>query len=831
MENAKAPLTLWYTQPAGPWVEALPVGNGFLGGMIFGGIDEEVIQLNETTFWSGIPREKTNPDAKTYLSQVRELIFNGQHVEAEKIIEEKMGGPRTQSFEPLGYLYIKTNDDPKKAQAYKRTLNIEDAVATVEYQIDDRIVQREYFCTAPDHMLVVRLTCSMPESLNILASLDSEHPINTIVNEMENDSTLVVKGRAPSNVFPDYHRGNEPPVFYEDEKGMKFEIQLQVLACDGISEVTEKGIHVSGASTVVFLLAAATSFAGPYQDPSNSDVNPARICSSILETAKTCTFDELKARHIEDYQALFNRVSLDLGCNDNAELPTDERLQRIKIQQNDNPLTKWLMQADELEYDREFENDIQKGFDDSQLAALYFQYGRYLLISSSRPGGQPANLQGIWNDLLRPPWSSNYTMNINVEMNYWPAEPCNLHECVEPLIQFVKELSIEGAHVADVNYGMPGWVCNHNSDLWRTANPIFGWPGYMWWPMGAGWILMNVWEHYAFTKDEAFLKDVYPLFKEAVEFLLAYMILDPTGEYLVTVPSTSSENAFFTDDDQRAAVCIASTMDMSIVWNLLTNTIKVCKILGIDDDFCETMENAREKLYPYKISERNPGCLQEWDQDFKEAEPGHRHMSHLYGWHPGYRILPRRQPDLAKAVRCSIERRLAHGGGGTGWSAAWLVNHWARLEDGEGAYNQVLVLLRRSIFPNMFDAHPPFQIDGNFGGTAGIAEMLLQSHGGQQEDDIDEISLLPALPKAWPKGSIKGLRARGGYEIDIDWKAGKLEAATIKASVGGKVRLFAKGPFKITSDTAVNILETKPMLVTFEALPETTYQVHPLKRP
>jgi alpha-L-fucosidase 2 len=796
--------------------------------MIFGLIDEECIQLNECTFWSGHPYDRSNPKLKECLPEARKLVLEGKHAAAEKIIESHMGGPRTQSYEPLGYIFIESASKGVVTD-YRRYLDISTAIAGVEYTIDGVRYSRELLTSAPDNVIAITITCSKANGLAFTARLDSEHPIVTRGAGKGSETVICASGQAPDNVVPVYEESDKA-ISYGKHEGMRFEMQLGILACDGEASTDGNALHVSGATTVTLLLAAATGFAGFDKEPATSDVDPAKVCKDVLDKAKKLGYPTLKQRHLADYTALFGRVAIDLGTSPGASLPTDERLKKVAILSGSNPLTQWLLQAEDIEYERDAENEIQKGFDDPQLAALYFQYGRYLLICSSRPGGQPANLQGIWNDLVRPPWSSNYTMNINIEMNYWPAEPCNLAECVEPLVQFIKELQVEGAKIAKSDYGMPGWVCNHNSDLWRTANTIKGWTGYQWWPMGEAWICRHLWEHYAFTKDKAFLKDAYPIMKGAAEFLLAFMVPDPTGKYIVSVPSTSPENAFLTEDGVKAAVCIQSTIDACIAWDLFTNLAMASKILDIDGKFREKLQKAIAKIYPYQISTRHPGCLQEWDKDYKEAEPGHRHMSHTYGWHPGNRILLHRQPDLAKAVRCTIERRLAHGWGGTGWSGAWLVNHFARMEDAEGAYNKVLLLLRRSIYPNMFDAHPPFQIDGNFGGTAGIAEMLLQSHGGQQEFDVDEISLLPALPRQWPKGFVRGLKARGGYRVDIEWSSGKLESATIASAAGGKVRLRAKGPVKITSDTKVEMVETQGAYVVFHAEPGKVYNVYPFKR-
>lgn len=829
-------MELWYTAPAGAWTDALPVGNGRLGGMIFGWAAEDCIQLNEDTLWSGGPRDRTNPGAKDALPEIRRLLFEGKTAEAEKLIETSTGGPRTQSYQPLGLLNIAFphGDDVRD---YRRSLDLATAIHEVRYACTlggkDTRITREVFASTPDDVMVITCTSREPGVLSLGASLDCEHPFTTRVDESAGVPCLVLQGRVPGNVVPNYHAA-ENPVVYGEAAGMAFEIWLAVHATDGkvtVHATSGKGITIAGATSVSFLLAAATGFNGFDKDPVSDGVDPSVACKRAIGGALRRNVDALRERHVSDHARFFNRVSIDLGHNPAVEaLPTGARLARVKFDgkgKASDPIYKWMLQAGTIaaEYDRDEENEIQEGFDDPGLVALYFQYGRYLLLASSRPGTQPANLQGIWNDMVRPPWSSNYTMNINIEMNYWPAEPCNLAECTEPLVKFVKELAVEGARIARENLGLDGWVCNHNSDLWRTANPITGWTGWMWWPMGSGWICRHLWERYAFSRDEAFLREAYPLMKGAARFYLGYMVPDRDGQHLVTVPSTSPENAFLLPDGGKGAACISSTMDVAIVWDLFTNVMRAASILGIDDAFREEVAAARARLPPLALSTRYPGCLREWDHDPAEAEPGHRHMSHMYCWHPGTQVLLHRQPDLAAAVRKSIERRLASGGGGTGWSCAWLINHWARMEDAGGAYNQVMVLLRRSTYPNMFDAHPPFQIDGNFGGTAGIAEMLLQSHGGEQEDGIDEISLLPALPaRHWPNGHVTGLRARGGYEVDIEWAGGVLARARIVSSVGGTVRLRTRAPARVDG---VDAGQVAPNVLVFVARPGETHVVLP----
>ncbi|NMC08220.1 MAG: glycoside hydrolase family 95 protein, partial [Candidatus Lokiarchaeota archaeon] len=487
MPRKKQSMVLWYEAPAGAWTEALPIGNGHIGGMVFGLVDEECIQLNECTFWSGHPYDHANPKLKDYLPVARKLVLEGKQAEAEKIIETHMGGPRTQSYEPLGYLFIEpaVKGNPTN---YRRFLDLSTAIAGVEYEIDGVKFTRELFTSAPENVMAITLACNRPGGLSFMARLDSEHPVVVRGGGSGTDAVLSVHGQAPDNVVPNYEASGKA-VSYEKYEGMHFEIQLGVLACDGEACVAGDTLRVTGATSITMLLAAATSFAGFDKEPATSGIDPATICKALLEAARAFDPAMLKQRHVADYSALYDRVAIDLGTSPSATLPTGERLKKIAIRSPaSNPLTHWLMQAEGIEYEREAENEIQAGFDDPHLVALYFQYGRYLLICSSRPGGQPANLQGIWNDLVRPPWSSNYTMNINIEMNYWPAEPCNLPECVEPLVRFIKDLQVAGSRTAAVDYGLPGWVCNHNSDLWRTCNPIKGWTGWQWWPMGGAWI-------------------------------------------------------------------------------------------------------------------------------------------------------------------------------------------------------------------------------------------------------------------------------------------------------------------------------------------------------
>lgn len=745
-------LTLWYTQPAAQWVEALPIGNGRIGAMVFGGTDEERLQLNEDTLWSGGPYDPVNPEALAALPEVRRLIFAGRYAEAEALANAKMMAKpvRQMSYQSVGDLILSlpANEGEDAVQNYQRQLDLDSAVTTVRFRRGDTAFTREAFASPIDQVIVMHWSADRRGAVTFDARFRPPGP-KAETQVLIEQGHLVMRGRNSA--------------LHGVPGALKFEARARISVRGG--EIIDSGDHirVRNANSVTVLIAMATS----YRSYDDTGGDPSAIVKAHLAGAQRKSLATLRRAHVTEHQRLFRRVSLDLGSTPAAMRPTDERV-RLSMQS-----------------------------DDPQLAALYFQFGRYLLISSSRPGTQPANLQGLWNESLSPPWGSKYTININTQMNYWPAESTALGECVEPLVAMVRDLVRSGTRTARVHYGARGWVAHHNTDVWRATAPIDG-AKYGVWPTGGAWLCTHLWEHYEYSGDTQYLAEIFPILKGAAEFFLDTLVEEPGHGWLVTAPSISPENTHAAG----ASICAGPAMDQQILRDLFRQCIAATEVLGVEPEFRRAVQQALARLAPDQIGRE--GQLQEWleDWDMQAKDLHHRHVSHLYGLFPSSQINLHDTPALAAAARRSLEIR---GDNATGWGIGWRLNLWARLEDAERAHKVLNLLLGpERTYPNLFDAHPPFQIDGNFGGTAGIAQMLMQSYGGN-------IRLLPALPKAWQAGSVRGLRARGGFVVDVTWNAGELEHAVVRRVVGAGKR-SAAAPLASSVRYRDQVIEVSPAI-------------------
>ena len=723
VEN-ETPLKIWFKQPTQKWNEGLPVGNGSLGGMIYGTPAKEIFCLNEETIWTGEKiYNRDKKDGYKSLPEIRELLFDGKYVEAEKVVGEKLLTERfptgTTSYQMLGNLFIES-PGMDSVQKYKRELDLNNSIASTYFEKDGVKYHIECFSSFPDKVMVIKYSADKNKSINFSAW----------VKRTENTKIEITK----NTIHFFEHVGNGV--------GVKFHSIINFETKGGKSKVIDGKLVIDKADEVVVRIVAASDYRGD---------DPQEVCEDNMQKALSIKFDKLKESHIADYRSLFKRVDLKLSENNGEDLPTDQRLQKVK-----------------------------DGLGDNYLTQLEYQFGRYLLISSSRPGTLPANLQGIWANGLTPPWNSDYHININIQMNYWMTEMTNLSECHEPFLKFIGDLREMGRLTAKETYGCRGFVAHHTSDAWHSTAG-FGRARYGMWPMGAAWCCEHLNTHYEYTEDKDYLKNyAYPVMKEAAQFFVDFMVPDPNTGILVSGPSVSPENSFFTKDGKMATITMGCTMDREIIFELFRNCISSAKILSIDESFRDTLQRKIKQMQPLQIA--SDGRLMEWGKEFKEYEPGHRHISHLYGLYPSNQISKTKTPELFNAAKKTIEYRLSHGGGHTGWSRAWIINFWARLLEPEKAYENILALQQKSTLPNLLDVHPPFQIDGNFGVVSGITEMLMQSQN-------DEVNILPSLPKEWSNGSVKGIVARKGFVVDMEWENGKLQSLVIHSKLGNTLQL------------------------------------------
>lgn len=761
----QAPLKLWYESPANYFEETMVLGNGMQGATVFGGISTDKIYLNDLTLWSGEPvNANMNPQAYKNLPAVRKALEDKNYKKAEQLIK-KLQGKFSESYAPLGTLFIKMNDDPF-INDYYRELDIDQAVAKVKTTSNSNVIEREYLVSNPDKIFAIHLTSKKAGALGFTIHFESLLKFQ----KSTNNNSISIQGVAPVKVDPSYVQKTGKAIVFDTKKGTRFSANIKVQSSTGKITTTDSTLSLADATEATIYVSMATSFNGFDKDPATKGLDNVAIAATQLNAAYQKGWTEIKKQHVKDYQKFFNRVQLKLANKDTVNLPTDKRLKRYAT-----------------------------GAADPYLETLYFQYGRYLLISSSRTTAVPANLQGLWNPYLQPPWSSNYTMNINAEENYWLAENTNLSEMHQPFLQFIGNLATTGKITAKTFYNMPGWVTHHNSDIWAMSNPVGnfgnGDPSWANWAMGGTWASAHLWEHYLFTQDKEFLEHkAYPLMRGAAEFCLAWLVKDSSGKY-ITSPSTSPENTYKLPNGFVGATMFGGTADLAMIRELFLDIVAAQQVLKNDNDFAAKVNAALNNLYPYQVGQK--GNLQEWYYDWEESDPKHRHQSHLYGLYPGTHITTDKTPLIAAAAKRTLEIK---GDETTGWSKGWRINLWARLKDGDHAYKMYRELLKYvapdeirenysnggGTYPNLLDAHPPFQIDGNFGGAAAVAEMLVQSNS-------DYIELLPALPKAWPSGEVKGLKARGNYEIDMIWNAGKVTTLKIKSTTQASAKVLMNG--------------------------------------
>ncbi|WP_016778395.1 glycoside hydrolase family 95 protein [Anaerophaga thermohalophila] len=739
-EEPLSKLTLWYNEPAEQWEEALPIGNGRLGAMIFGSVAQEKLQLNEESIWTKKDEYADKPDGYKHIKKIRRLLFDEQYKEAEKLVRKHLLSQRmpggTNTYQTLGELTL-SFEGHQDFSNYHRELDIEKAVAKVSYHSDGVKYTREYFSSHPANATIIKLSADKPGKISFTAHLNRP-------GEGE-------KIRAKDNMLVMHQK-------VDNQEGVTYETRVRISASGGTTQIDGNTIKIEDADEVILTQVAATNYHGE---------SPINMCRKTLSDLEEKDYKALKTEHISDYQSLFNRVSLDIGSSDACYFPTDERLKALR-----------------------------NGSEDPALFSLYFQFGRYLLISSSRAGTMPANLQGIWAKSLTPPWNADYHLNINSQMNYWPAEVTNLSECHLPYLYFIGELRENGRKTAKKLYGAEGFTAHHGTDAWHYTTAQ-GHPQWAMWPMGAAWAATHIWKHFEFTRDTAFLDNYgYDVMQEAALFLSDFLVEDPETGMLVSGPSISPENTFITPEGNKAFVVMGPSMDHQIIHHLFGCVIDAAEVLNINSRFIHKIKRQLNQLTPPEIGD--DGRILEWATELKEAEPGHRHMSHLYGLFPSDQFSWQETPELMKAAARVIEERLRYGGGHTGWSRAWMVNFYARLKDSNNAYQNMRALLTKSTHPNLFDNHPPFQIDGNFGGTSGMTEMLLQSHQ-------DYIELLPSLPEEWDTGSVTGLKARGGHTVDIFWENGILTKAVITSPVDTKIQMVYNN-----KSTHINLKKGKP---------------------